>query len=188
MAGLAQHKVVGALPPIIDHLTDKDPMVAAAAATALTDYASPPVHPQVQGHLIDGLLGVLESGPDTAKVKLVDIFRRLGPGRSPLKERLEAFAEKAGLSLATKSVLARLIQPPAPAATAPDAAGGESGRCGAGRRDRGGGTGRGCGFKGGGRTDRARQEARLHACAAAVDQGWQARPRADAAGVSAWPR
>lgn len=127
MAGLAQHKVVGALPVIIGHLTDKDPMVAAAAATALTDYASPPVPPQVQGHLVDGLLGVLEKGPEPAKVKLVDILRRLGPGRSPLKEKLEAFAEKPGLSLATKSVLARLIQPPAPAAPAGGAAGSAAG-------------------------------------------------------------
>jgi hypothetical protein len=119
MVGLAQRKVVGALPLVIDHLTDKDPIVAAAAGTALMDYGSPPVSPHVQGHLVDTLVAVLEKGPDPVKVKLVDVLQRLGPRRSPLKERLEAFAAKPGLNLATKSVLARLIQPPAPAAAAP---------------------------------------------------------------------
>ncbi len=111
MAGLAQRKVVAALPDIAAHLTDKDNIVAAAAATALVDYGSPPVPSNVLNHLHAELLKVLESGPDPAKAKLTDILSRLNPAPPPLKDPLIALSRNTHQNMAAKSVLARLIQP-----------------------------------------------------------------------------
>ena len=118
MAALAHAKAVAALPAIISHLGDKDPIIAAAAQTALTDFASPPVPKAILGHYLDELLRTLEIGDDQTKVKLVDVFMRLGPRKSPLKERLEKLAHNVNLSMGTKSVLARLLEPPPEAAPA----------------------------------------------------------------------
>jgi HEAT repeat protein len=119
MAALAHAKAVAALPAIINHLADKDTIIAAAAQTALADFASPPVPKSIMSHYLDELLRTLEIGDDQTKVKLVDVFMRLGPRKSPLKERLETLAHNVNLSMATKSVLARLLEPPPEAAPPP---------------------------------------------------------------------
>ena len=116
MAALAHAKAVAALPAIISHLSDKDPIIAAAAQTALADFASPPVPKTILGNYLDQLLRTLEIGDDQTKVKLVDVLMRLGPRKSPLKERLETLARNVNLTMGTKSMLAHLLEPPPEAA------------------------------------------------------------------------
>ncbi len=114
LAGLAKHRTLAALPKIIDHLTDKDPIVAAAAATALTDYARPPVKPHVLERLHAELLSALQVGNDGLRAKVVDVLKRLGPRRSPLKERLETLVANGVLDGTARRLVASLVEAPPP--------------------------------------------------------------------------
>ncbi|MGC8740848.1 MAG: HEAT repeat domain-containing protein [Candidatus Sumerlaeaceae bacterium] len=123
MAGLAKKKTVAALPKIVEHVIDKDAIVAAAAATALMDFARAPVTPAVLERLHAELLHALQLGTPVMRQKVVDVLRRLGPRRSPLKERLEQLLATGALDGAARVLVEKLLAPP------PDAkpVGGEGG-------------------------------------------------------------
>jgi HEAT repeat protein len=110
MAGLAQRRVVAAIPTVIQHLNDKDPIVASAALTALIDYGMqtpPPVVKRLHEELIQALLG----GDNATRVKVANVLMKLGPGRPPLKERLDQLSAREGLPVPVRAVLARLTDP-----------------------------------------------------------------------------
>jgi HEAT repeat protein len=108
MAGLAQHKVVAALPALITHLADKDPIISAAAMTALGEFGTGAVSATALGKLHVELLETMRTGDNQVRLKIGDVLVQLGPKRSPLKERLEEFSNSPGLDLPTKSILMRV--------------------------------------------------------------------------------
>jgi HEAT repeat protein len=112
MAGLANRRTLAAIPRIVRHLADKDPIVAAAAATALVDYGRPPAKAHVLDRLHSELLHALQSGDELLRKKVVEVLARLGPRRSPLKERLEALLTGDRLDPATRKLLAPLLVAP----------------------------------------------------------------------------
>jgi hypothetical protein len=109
MNALAQRKIAPAVRLMIPHLVDNDPMIAAAAATALHDIGTGRVPQATLDHLYRDLLKALESDENPVKVKVGELLSKLGPGKSPLKERLEKLSTKTDLNLATKSILTKLL-------------------------------------------------------------------------------
>jgi HEAT repeat protein len=123
LAGLAKHRTLAALPKIIEHLLDKDALVAAAASTALQDFARAPVTPRVLERLHSELLHALQIGKDPLRQKVVQVLEKLGPRKAPLKERLEALLQSGSLDGTAQQLVRRLLAaPPAgTGATAPAA-------------------------------------------------------------------
>ncbi|MCX7626504.1 MAG: HEAT repeat domain-containing protein [Candidatus Sumerlaeaceae bacterium] len=118
LAGLAKNRTLAALPKVVEHLTDKDAIVAAAAATALSDYARPPVKPLVVERLHAELLHALQVGDNGLRKKIAEILERMGPQRSPLKDRLEALLQSGALDSSAREIVMRLLAAsPAPATT-----------------------------------------------------------------------
>lgn len=109
LAGLAKNRTLAALPKIVEHLVDKDAIVAAAAATALMDYARPPVKPQVLERLHSELLHALQVGENELRKKVADVLERMGPRRSPLKDRLEALLQTGILDGSARQLVTRLL-------------------------------------------------------------------------------
>ena len=108
MAALGQRKIVPAVRIIIPHLVDSDSMIAAAALTSLGDIGTGLSGPALDNFHRD-LMNALENAENSVKVKVADVIMKLGPKRSPLKERIEKLLEKPSLSLAAKSIAARLL-------------------------------------------------------------------------------
>ncbi|MBX7243951.1 MAG: hypothetical protein K1X53_00530 [Candidatus Sumerlaeaceae bacterium] len=108
MAALAQRHILAAQKPIMVHLTDKDPIIAAAALTALIELGSGPAAQPVLNQYLDGLVSALEVAENEAKIKIGDALSKFGPKKSPLKEKLEALGQKPGIPMAVKSVLAKI--------------------------------------------------------------------------------
>lgn len=119
MAGLAKNKTLAALPKIVEHLADKDAIVAAAAATALLDFARPPVKASVLERLHTELLHALQLGQDTLRGKVLEVLQRLGPRRSPLKERLEQLLASGALDGSARLGVQKLLAPAATPAAQP---------------------------------------------------------------------
>ncbi len=109
MASLAPRKVAAAAPVIVEHLTDKDPMIAAAAQTAVIDMASPPVHAQAVAQLHMELMQGLELGDMQTRIKIAEVLAKIGPNRSPLKEKLEAIRARPNVEMALSSLVDRLL-------------------------------------------------------------------------------
>ena len=112
MAELARHKAVAALPAILAHVTDKDPVIAGAAQTALSDFATPPIHPPVLKHYLDEVIRAFTESTEPARERLAEILRRQSPRRAPLKDRLEELARRPGLAPAVKAIVAKLLEAP----------------------------------------------------------------------------
>jgi HEAT repeat protein len=116
MNALAQRKIVPSVRIIIPHLVDSDPMIAAAAMTALTDMGMSLGGPPLE-HVHRDLVAAIETAENPVKVKVADVLTKLGPRKSPLKERLEKLAKKSDLSVAARAVVTRLLGEPAPMPT-----------------------------------------------------------------------
>ncbi|MCX7719142.1 MAG: HEAT repeat domain-containing protein [Candidatus Sumerlaeaceae bacterium] len=117
MAGLAQRRIVAALPKIIAHLTDKDAIVAAAAATALLDFGGAGASAHARERLFDALLGVIVKGDNATRVKAAEVLRKLGPDKSPLRDRLEELASDPVLAAPARAIVLSLAAgPPKPKA------------------------------------------------------------------------
>lgn len=110
MAQLAQRRTLAALPRIIEHLTDKDPIIAAAASTALLDYARAPASPRVLERLHTELLGALRLGNESMRRRVAELLTRLGPKRTPLKERLQALLDSGGLDASARRIVEQLLE------------------------------------------------------------------------------
>jgi hypothetical protein len=114
MAALAQRKLVAALPDMVQHLTDKDPMISAAAVTALMDFGSGRLAPNVLNALHGELLKALESDDHSVRLKASEVLAKLGPRKPPLKEKLEAIAGRPDARAVVKGLASRLLgSPPA---------------------------------------------------------------------------
>jgi hypothetical protein len=118
MMGLARRKTVAGIRPMISHLTDADPIIASAALGGLSDIGSGPAPTIILNKLHDELLTMLDSGSNDLKVKLAEVLIKINPKKSPLKERIEKFAERPNLQMPVKAILAKLMGVPA-AQTAP---------------------------------------------------------------------
>ncbi|AXA36586.1 MAG: HEAT repeat domain-containing protein [Candidatus Hydrogenedentota bacterium] len=116
-AGLAKQRTLAALPTIVKHLTDSDPIIANAAFAALTDYAAPPVPPVVRDRLHNELLGALQLGDPKTRTRVAEVLRKLGPTRSPLKEKLENLLQSHSLDRGAKLIVEQLLSPQQPAAS-----------------------------------------------------------------------
>jgi hypothetical protein len=114
MNALAQRKITPSVRIIVPHLVDADPMIAAAAMTALTDMGTGLGGTPLE-HVHRDLVAAIETGENPVKVKAAEVLMKLGPKRSPLKERLEKLAGKPDLNVAAKSIVARLLGVPPPA-------------------------------------------------------------------------
>lgn len=112
MAELARHKAVAALPALIAHVADKDPVIAGAALTALTDFAAPPIQPPVLKHYLDEMIHALTEGTDATRDRIADVLRRQNPRRSPLKDRLEEVARRPGIPPGVRATVAALLEAP----------------------------------------------------------------------------
>ncbi len=76
-----------------DHLADKDPMVAGAAATCLLDYNMPPMPVEtLHMYLHEIVSRMLKAKPDV-KRKMEEILRKLGPERDVMRDRIRAAVE-----------------------------------------------------------------------------------------------
>lgn len=127
LAALAQRRILPALPLAIRHTGDSDPVIAAAAITAVTEYCSPGAAPEILEKAHTELLGALCAANDAQRLKLGEILLRLGPGRSPLKEKLDSMMQRTDLPIPVRGMLMRLLNVQAsgksaggPARTAPD--------------------------------------------------------------------
>lgn len=109
MAALAQKKIVGALPVIIRHLADKDMIIQAAAISALLDFAAGPTPANVLAQLHSELIQNLETGEPVMRMKAVEVLTKLGPRKSPLKEKLETLASKPDLPLPLRALMGKLV-------------------------------------------------------------------------------
>lgn len=109
MASLGPRKVAAAIPLLVKHLTDTDPMIAAAALTGLADMAAPPVPPPVLQQLHSELLRELETGDMNMRLKASEVLARMQPERSPLKEKLEAIRSRDTAPLPVRSMVDRLL-------------------------------------------------------------------------------
>ncbi|MGI8905252.1 MAG: HEAT repeat domain-containing protein [Candidatus Sumerlaeaceae bacterium] len=109
MNALGQRKITPAIRVILPHLVDSDPMIASAALTALQDMGAGAIAPASLDHLHRDLVNALETAENQIKVKVAEVLAKLGPKRSPLKERLEKLAAKPDLTLAGKSIVAKLL-------------------------------------------------------------------------------
>lgn len=112
MAALGPRKVAAAAGVIVRHLTDKDPIIAAAALTAVTDMAAPPVAAPVLEELHRELLLMLESSDMDTRLKATEALARIGPRRSPLKEKLETIRARPDAPLALRSLVDKLLSAP----------------------------------------------------------------------------
>jgi HEAT repeat protein len=122
MAGLAQRRIVAALPKIVKHLTDGDAIVSAAAVTALLDFGGAGASAHARERLLDALLDAVTKGDNATRVKAAEVLRRLGPDKSPLRDRLEELASDPVLPAAARAVVLSLAAgPPKPKAAAPAA-------------------------------------------------------------------
>ncbi len=108
MNALANRKIAAAVKIIIPHITDSDAIIAAAAQMALQDFAQPPVARQSLNILYDNLLDSLEEADNPVKVKVGDVLGKLGPGRSPLKEKVAERLAKQSLPPAARAVLEKV--------------------------------------------------------------------------------
>lgn len=108
MAALAQRKIGSAVKIIVAHLTDSDPLIASAAATALQDMGSGPTAQTTLDTLHRELVAAIVHGDNALKVKVAEVIMKLGPSRSPLKERLEKLAATPNLPPAAKAIVSKL--------------------------------------------------------------------------------
>ncbi|MCX7018755.1 MAG: HEAT repeat domain-containing protein [Candidatus Sumerlaeota bacterium] len=120
MAALARRRITPALPVIIRNLTDKDSIVAGAAMTALIDYAVQDIQPRQLQLLHEELFAALEIGDNAMRERIGNLLLKLGPRRSPLKERLEEFAKRPGIPAGLAAMIAKMSGPP-PEKASPDA-------------------------------------------------------------------
>lgn len=107
MLALAQRKILPAVKVIVNHLADKDLMIASAAFSAVQDYAVPP-HPQVAKVLANELGEAILSGSNELKVKAGDVLGKIGAGGSPYKEKLDELRGNPDLPIAARAVLDKL--------------------------------------------------------------------------------
>ena len=85
---LGSQRNLEALPLIVAHLEDSDPLVRGAAETALGEYAWDAGNESVFRALFYALLDGLRSRNDTVRESVRTVLRRLGPGREPLRSKL----------------------------------------------------------------------------------------------------
>jgi HEAT repeat protein len=108
MNALANRKITPAVATIVAHVDDSDPIIASAAQMALQDFAQPPVAQQSLDTLYDSVLDGIEQGMNPAKVKLGELLEKLGPRRSPLRDKISARLKQGGQDLAARAVLEKL--------------------------------------------------------------------------------
>lgn len=113
MAQLAQRKFAAAIPVIVPHLTDKDPIVASAALTSLMDFGSGSSPAPVQSRLHEELFRAMVGSDNALRVKVAEVLKKINPGRSPLKERLAEFA-KQEMPLPARAIVSSLVASSAP--------------------------------------------------------------------------
>jgi len=89
---LASLRNLEALPLIVSHLGDGDPLVRAAAETALGEYILSASNSSVFRGLTYALLEGLRSRDENIRSSVRSILKRLGPEREPLRSNLETLA------------------------------------------------------------------------------------------------
>jgi hypothetical protein len=109
MAALAHRKILAAVPAIIDHLSDKDNIIASAAITALVDFGSGAMPVPLLRGFHDELINALARGENVTRVKLVEVLTKLKPRKSPLKDRLERLRMERPRDLALNSMVAKIL-------------------------------------------------------------------------------
>ncbi len=117
MNALAQRKITPALKAIISHVADSDIIIASAAQMALQDFAAPPVPRQTLDTYYDAILDAIDTAENPVKVKLGELLTKLGPQRSPLKEKIETRLSGGKLSVAATAILQKAAGPKAPGGT-----------------------------------------------------------------------
>ena len=90
---LAKLRHLESLPLIIQHLEDTDSLIRAAAETALGEYAWAAGNERVMRALVYALLDGLHSRNDAVRDSIRTVLKRLGPGREPLRSKLQAASQ-----------------------------------------------------------------------------------------------
>jgi len=91
---LASLRHLEALPLIVSHLEDNDPLVRGAAETALGEYVWAAGNETIARALTYALLEGLRSRRDAAREAVRTILKRLGPGREPLHSKLVTISQQ----------------------------------------------------------------------------------------------
>jgi HEAT repeat protein len=114
-AYLGQNKVQAALEPALDHLLDKDPIIATAAVGCLVDLVSGPGVPdslrQRHGEL---MLRALKKGDGPLRVKVAEVIKKIGPRKEPFASGLAQLLEEQP-PLALRAILESIVGGAVPA-------------------------------------------------------------------------
>lgn len=106
---LARLRNLEAVPLIIQHLEDTDALVRASAETALGEYAWAAGNETVMRALVYALLDGLHSRNDAVRESIRTVLKRLGPGREPLRSKLQA-ASQHGTDALLRAEASRLLR------------------------------------------------------------------------------
>lgn len=83
-----------ALEAIFENLTDKDPMVASAALTTLSEYAAPGKPPILTKALLNHLEEALVDSDTDTRLAARKLIKEIGPNRPPMRKALAEMARR----------------------------------------------------------------------------------------------
>jgi HEAT repeat protein len=106
---LGQNRVVAAIQPAVQHLTDPDPIISSAALTCLVDMVSGPGVPNAlkQQHA-DALRTALSGRDNPLRVKAAEVLKRIGVNREPWATMVTELAQN-NPSLPLRAVLENVL-------------------------------------------------------------------------------
>lgn len=97
-----------AIKPIARNLTDKDPMVASAAISTLSEYAAPDKPRYLLAILIEELQKCFESKSADERVAAIKVLKEIGPNRPEVRKPMREYAERTRQS-DVRAAIQRLI-------------------------------------------------------------------------------
>ncbi len=106
---IARRRCTELLDLVVQHLSDKDPMIRAAAATAILDFGAPGARPNTLKTLGQLLMDRLATAKDEERVETRSLLRKLNPRREPFKTMILRAWETAAEG-ALKAELSRIIR------------------------------------------------------------------------------
>lgn len=110
MAALAQKGAISAASAIVDHLSDRDPLIASAAYSALVGLGSDTAAAGMLPQFYDTLLRGLESVNSDKRMKAAAVLLKLDPRRPVLRAKLEELAASPSCPLPAKATISRLLE------------------------------------------------------------------------------
>lgn len=113
MNALGTRKIGAAASQLVTHVSDSDPIIASAAQMALNDMTQPPVARQTFDAVFKAILEGIEKGDGPQKVRLAEVLTKMGPQKSPLKDRLAAEIARDSLPPTARAVLQNVVGGPA---------------------------------------------------------------------------